>query len=162
MANAAPSFQRRKAQLTALALEGGVSEGDLLKLRAVLLFLALPHGSKLVKAPKIVSGLKTRGLKASLRSLYMWREAYLRSGFAGIVRRRRRDRGRSHAFGEDVLLRIVDAVTRIRWHGDITREYGAFKDTMSRESFRVWVHRFQKRFRLVEMPRREESVGLIF
>jgi hypothetical protein len=150
---------RRRAQLTALASEQGVLESDLLKLRAVMLLIDLPHGLKVAKSAKLVSGLKSRGVKASLRSLYTWRRQYLKSGFAGIVRRRRRDRAR---FSEDLLLRVVDATTRVRKHGDIRREYRAFRKVMSYESFRVWVHRFQMRLHLVEMPAREERIGFFF
>jgi len=162
VANTAPSFERRKARLTALASGQGVLESDLLKLRAVMLLIDLPHGLKVARSAKLVGGLKSRGVKASLRSLYTWRRRYLKSGFAGIVRRRRRDRAQSHRFSEDLLLRVVDATTRVRKHGDIRREYRAFRKVMSYESFRVWVHRFQMRLHLVEMPAREERIGFFF
>jgi hypothetical protein len=162
MPKAALSFDHRNEKLTALALEQRVLLSDLLKLRTVMFFLDLPHGCKVAKSATLVNGLKNRGLKASLRSLYVWRERYLRSGFAGLVRWRRRDRGRPHSFGDDVLLRIVDVAARVRSYGDVRREYASFQSAMCYETFRAWVRRAQKRLRLVEMPMKEERIGLIF
>lgn len=130
---------------------------DLLRFRAVLVLLAAPHGSKGAATRTIVEELEGR-LTLSVRSLSRWKANYLRSGFAGIPRRRRNDHGRPH-FNAATLARIVDASRRVRRHGDIAREFrGGFVGLMTPETFRFWVRHAQRQRRVVTLPlsKREE------
>jgi hypothetical protein len=156
------SPHHRNAELAGRSAQKATLGDNLLKLRAVLILLATQRGSKLEMAHTLTEKLRAKSLKASVRSLYFWRKNYLRSGFAGIARRRRSDRGRP-GFGAETLARIVDASTRVRRHGDLTREFrdGGFQKSMSAETFRAWVRRIQRQLRVIEMPEREEPLGLL-
>jgi len=156
------SPHRRKAELTGISAQKRVFDDNLLKLRSVLILLAAQHGSKTETARTLTTELTAKGLKASVRSIFRWRGRYLRSGFAGIARRRRSDRGRPQGFGGETLALIVDASTRVRRHGDLSREFRNFQGLMSLETFRTWVRRIQRQLRIVEMPRREEPIALLF
>jgi hypothetical protein len=134
---------------------------NLLKLRAVLMLIAASRGQKAVTVAGLSMSLQNTGLKASVRSIYHWRRNYLRLGFAGIARQRRIDRGMPRGFGKDVMAQVVDAAVRVRWYGDIRREYLAFEREASYETFRTWVRRIQARLRVVEMPRRGDGIGFL-
>jgi hypothetical protein len=155
------SVRARKCQLQGVSREEQALSDNLLKLRAVLVFLAARHGSKLTTARALVSELQAQGLKASHRSLYFWRLRYLRSGFAGIARRRRNDRGCPHAFGETTLARIVDAAMRVKRYGDVAREHRSLRLGIGYEGFRLWVRKIQRQLRVIEMPAGEERIGLL-
>jgi hypothetical protein len=71
-----------------------MSNGNPLKLRAVLVLFATRHGSKGAIARALVAALREKGLKASLRSLYFWRRRYACFGPGGLKRRKRSDAGR--------------------------------------------------------------------
>lgn len=154
----------RNAESTGLSADSQGLNDNFLKLRAVLILRAAPHGSKTSTARTLAMELQGRNLKASFRSLYFWQKNYLRAGFAGIPRRRRSDRGRPQGFGAEILARIVDASTRVHRHGDLSREFrgGGFHSSMTSETFRVWIRRIQRRLRIIEMPTREEPIALLF
>lgn len=116
---------------------------NLLKLRAVLILLAARRGAKTSTVTSLSRELKSYGAKASFRSLYHWRERYLRFGFAGIARRQRSDRNQPRGLSADALARIVDAATRIRRHGDVAREFRKADMGVSYETFRFWVSTFR-------------------
>jgi len=142
------------------ALFVGVSDVDdrlqrnLLRLRAVLFLLGAVGGSKVTTARTLADELRARRLKASIRSLYRWRNNYLRFGFAGIARRCRDDAGCPRRLGFEAIQRIVDAATRVKFHGDLTREFRGLRTGVSFETFRLWVRRIQRQLRVVELPER--------
>jgi hypothetical protein len=151
------SPHRRNADLTGLSGQEATLRDNLLKLRSVLILLAAHRGSKLEMARSLATELQAKSLKASVRSLYFWRGNYLRAGFAGIARRRRSDRSQPQCFSAEILARIVDIATRVRRHGDLSREFrsGGFRDYMCFESFRTWIRAVQRQLRVAEMPTRE-------
>ncbi|MDR3702001.1 MAG: hypothetical protein P4L56_20300 [Candidatus Sulfopaludibacter sp.] len=97
-----------------------------------------------------------------MRSLYVWRGQYLRSGFAGIVRRRRNDRGCPKRFSESVMVRLIDAATRVRDRGDVALEYRAFRSVMTYKTCWQWIRRLQTQLRVIEMPQRGDHIDLVF
>jgi hypothetical protein len=150
-----------KAQFTGLSAEQQALTDNLLKLRGVLILLAAPRGSKATTARNVASELKAARGRGSTRALYHWRGRYLRSGFAGIARRRRNDRDCPRGFGYATLVRIVDAATRVKRYGDLAREFRNLHVAISDETFRQWVRRIQKQLRVIEMPVREGSDGML-
>jgi hypothetical protein len=150
---ATTSLHRRNSKLTGITAEEATFNDNLLKLRAVLLLLDAKRGAKMETARTVSRELQRRKLKASIRSLYFWRTNYLRSGFAGIARRRRSDYSRPQKFGAGIFARMVDAAMRVHLHGDLSREFRAgFQGQMTYETFRVWTRRIQRQLRVVEMP----------
>jgi hypothetical protein len=150
------------AQLAGISAEEMRLQRNLLKLRGVLILLSARHGSKVATARVLADELNAKRVKASPRSIYAWRNRYLRSGFAGIERRLRNDRDYPRGFGQETLTRIVEAATRVQRHGDMAREFRRYGFGISYETFRVWVRRIQRQLRVVEIPEREETVGLRF
>lgn len=134
---------------------------DLWKLRAALILLGAQRGSKLASAHGCVAEFKARGLRVSIRSIYRWRNCYLQSGFAGIARKCRSDRGYPRQHGEEFLAGIIEAASRVRWHGDICREFRRMKPAIGYEQFRNWVRRAQAWLRLNEAPKRGANGGLL-
>jgi transposase len=135
---------------------------DLWKLRAALILLGAQRGSKLAAAHGCVAEFKATGLKVSIRSVYRWRDRYLQSGFAGIARKCRSDRGCPRQHAEEFLIRIIEAANRVRWHGDIRREFRRLKPAIGYEQFRTWIHRAQAWLRLNEAAKRGADRGLLF
>jgi hypothetical protein len=129
---------------------------NLLKLRAVLLLLGATYGSKLMTARAVADELRSRRLKASERSVYSWRNRYLRFGFAGIVRQRRSDAGCPLKFRDETITGIVEAAVRVKFHGDMAREFRRLRAGISYGNFRLWVRRIQKQLRVIELPERGE------
>jgi len=138
-----------------------VLSDNLLKLRAVLLILAARHGCKLETAGRVVSEIKKRGVRASVRSVHRWRARYLRSGFAGIVRRRRNDRDCPRAFAGKMIPRVVDAALRVKRHGDGMREFRNLGAPFCYHTFLRWVRWIQKELHLTEIPREEDRLDLL-
>jgi hypothetical protein len=66
---------------------------NLLKLRAVLVLLSAPWGTKRKVSEDLSREFTRRGVKFSARALYEWREKYVCFGLAGLNRRSRNDRG---------------------------------------------------------------------
>jgi len=77
--------------LTVISRDDSTLTDNLLRLRAVLILIDAPRGSKLATARALAAELKANGRRASFRSVYRWQERYLCHGFAGIARRRRVD-----------------------------------------------------------------------
>lgn len=157
----ATSSRRRTPRLTGLARQEQQLQCNLLKLRAVLVFSSQAYGSKLKTARGIVAELEGRDLKASVRSLYHWRKRYLVYGFPGLERSRRSDRGLSHRFGQDALVRIVEAALRVERYGDIASEFRKLRAGISYTTFRFWVRKIQSQLRVVEFPERGGNGGLL-
>ena len=134
---------------------------NLLRLRAVLLVLAARHGCKLETAGRVVAEIKTRGVRASIRSVHRWRAHYLRSGFAGIVRRRRNDRDCPRAFAGEMIPRVVDAALRVKRRGDAMREFRRLGAPFCYHTFLRWVRWVQKDLHVAEIPQREERLDLV-
>jgi hypothetical protein len=128
---------------------------NLLRLRAVLILLAASRGSKVATARAMAAELKAKCLKASPRSIYHWRDRYLRFGFAGILRRRRSDADCPRRFGAETIARLVDAATRVKRYGDLACEFRKLRLSICRESFRTWIWKIRRQLKVVEMPRRE-------
>jgi hypothetical protein len=133
----------------AVRASGDNLSDDLLRLRAVLIFLAAPRGAKRQTAAALSRDLGRFGLKAGVRSIYRWRNRYLCDGFAGLARRRRSDYGCLH-FDEETLVSIIDYAARVRRSGDLRREYGRLRPPISYETFRTWVRRLQGGFRFYQ------------
>jgi hypothetical protein len=89
------SSHGRSARLTGSSAKKKRVQSNL-RLRAVQALLAARHGCKLATARALSTELKARGLKASIRSLYFWRNRFLCLGRAG--RRTRRDAGFSRTW----------------------------------------------------------------
>jgi len=66
---------------------------NFLKLRAVLVLISAPWGTKKKTIEDLSREFERRGAKFSARSLYGWRERYLCFGLAGLDRQRRSDFG---------------------------------------------------------------------
>jgi hypothetical protein len=145
---------RRKELLAGISAGSRDLEDDLLKLRAVLILLAAPHGSKVATACATAAELRAKRLKASMRSIFRWQNSYLRFGFAGIVRRRRSDVDCPRRFGGETIVRLVDAATRVKRHGDLTREFRKLRAGICYGTFRAWVRRIRRQLKVIEMPRR--------
>ena len=148
--------------LPGLSVADEALQRDLWKLRAALILLGAARGTKLAAAAGCISEYKARGLKVSLRSIYHWRDRYLQSGFAGIARKGRSDRGYPRQRGEEFLVGVIEAANRVRRHGDICREFRRLKPSISYEQFRMWIHRAQAWLRLNEGPKRGAAHGLLF
>jgi hypothetical protein len=144
----ATSARRRNAELAAIAAEEAVFQDNLLRLRAVLILLSTPHGRKVATAGALLKELKRARLALSLRSLYRWRSRYLRFGFAGMLRRRRRDAGQPHGFSQETLARIVHAAVRVKRYGDLARSFRALRPGICAEAFRLWIRRIQRELRV--------------
>lgn len=157
----ATSRNQQEAHLASLSADQFKLNDNLFKLRGVLILLAAPRGTKATTARNVASELKAARGRGSTRALYHWRGRYLRSGFAGIARRRRNDRDCPRGFGYETLVRIVDAATRVRKYGDLAREFRNLHAAISDETFRTWVRRIQKQLRVIEMPVREGSDGML-
>jgi hypothetical protein len=125
--------------------QGRALDRDIFRLRAVLLLLRAPHGSKAAVAEACVGELRSLGFRASTRALYFWRDRFLYAGFSGLQRRARRDRGIPRKLNEEVFQGIVAAAGRIRRVGDIRREYRRLQPPLSYEGFRWWLRRFRQR-----------------
>lgn len=162
MRSAAASQRGRVTRLPGLPAADEALQRDLWKLRAALILLGAARGAKLAAARGCISEFKSKGLKVSLRSLYRWRDRYLQSGFEGITRKGRSDRGRPRQHGEEFLTGIIEAANRVSWHGDISREFRRMKPSISYEAFRVWIHRAQAWLRLNEAPKGGAAHGLLF
>jgi hypothetical protein len=134
----------------------------LLKMRAVLLLVDAPRGSKVVTADALAEELRVSHLMASKRSLYRWCRYYRRYGLIGLVRRRRNDRGRPQSFEADMLASIVDAAKRVRRHGDLAREFRNFKGLLSYPTFLFWIRRIKRQCKVREIPVKEATVALLF
>jgi hypothetical protein len=147
-------LRRRAASLSGNFSDDQVLRQDLLKLRAVVFLLSVPHGAKSAAIAGVMSALAEKGVPASRGSLYRWRSLYLRSGFAGIIRKDRRDKGRPRKSMAEVLPCIVDAATRVHRTGDIAREFRKIRPKASYEAFRRWVRTFQKQIGVLEIPPR--------
>jgi hypothetical protein len=150
----------RITQLPGLPSMDEVVNQDLMKLRAVLILSGTPRGLKVPTARQLAAELRKRRVKSSQRSLFHWQERYLRDGFAGIARRRRSDFGQPRQISEEILLKIVKAAARVRFSGDIRREYRQLAPPICYETFRNWVRRLQGSFGVIEMPVREERLAL--
>jgi hypothetical protein len=158
----ATSTMRRTALLTGDLADDRRLKHNLLKLRGVLILLAARRGFKMATARDLAIQLKARGLKASMRSLYFWRGRYLRSGFAGLVRRRRIDLGHPRCFGWETLVRIVDAATRVRRRGDLAREFRGLRGAgINSRTFGFWVRRVRRDSKIIEIPTGCDSDGSI-
>lgn len=64
-----------------------------------------------------------------------------------------------HRFGWEILTGIVEAATRVKRYGDLVREFRKLRPGISYRSFCVWVRKVQRQLRVVEMPRRKETIG---
>ncbi len=163
MRNPPSAAERRRGPLAGITVQDAALRRDLLKLRLVLTLIAAPRGSKLATVRACVAECRaTNRFKVCVRSVYGWRECYLRLGFAGIARKRRSDRGNPRNFGTDVLARLVDAASRVRRQGDVQREYRAFRSLMAYETFRGWIRRLRAKLRVIQIPQRGDRSGLIF
>jgi hypothetical protein len=118
---------------------------DLLRLRGLLVVFAAPRGCKVVMARTVARDLISKGLRASVRSLYHWRTRYLLGGVGALARKRRSDLGRPLARTEEWLPRIVEAAGRARRSGDIAREYRRIGPPISYECFRTWLNLLRAR-----------------
>ena len=152
----------RSPRLTGIARDDYGLNDNLLKLRAVLILLATPWGAKKKTAAILSRELKARRLRSSWRSIYRWQHRYQLDGFAGIVRKRRSDRGSQRNFSEEILEAIVESAGRVRRFGDIRREYCRLKPPVCYETFRAWIHRIEPFFRVTEMAERGGVSGLFF
>jgi hypothetical protein len=148
----------RNARLPGISAGEQALEGDLLKLRAVLILLGARHGFKVATARSLAGELRAIGLKASPRSIYFWRRRYLVFGFAGIRWRRRDDTGCPRRLGQETFARIVDAATRVKRYGDLACEFRKLRLGISRETFRTWIWRIRRQLKVVEMPPRRGGV----
>jgi len=109
-------------------------------------------------------GVRVRAIRATAeavgccpRTLYAWRERYLRKGFAGLLRVPRSDRGRFKTIGERGIAAIADAVPDIRAWGDVASAWRLSGLRCSYGSYRFWVRTIQHRLKVIEMPVREED-----
>jgi len=126
----------------------------------VLILLAARQGSKLAVAAACVAELKSDAFKISVRSVYRWRDRYLRFGFAGLRRKARIDSGYPRRFGEAVMMAMVDAAVRLGPRGNVAREFRRLRPGVCYGSFRLWVRRLQAEF-LVTKRRGESDVLLL-
>jgi hypothetical protein len=152
------SLHRRNIKLAALSADSKGLNSHLFKLRAVLILLAAPYGSKAETIRTVVAELREK-LKISSRSLRRWKTNYLRFGFAGIPRRRRNDSGHPQGFDAALLVSIADASKHVRRYGDLARAFrnGSFQNDMSQETFRVWIRRAQRQLRVAEISKRRRE-----
>ena len=151
--------EHRRKPASRIPGDAAAERVKLLKIRAVLMLQGTRHGEKATAARELVAALKAMGVTASVRTIYVWRSRYLRSGRAGIDKRLRSDSGRMRAGGRDVFERLLDAVQKVRRHGDIAREFRRGSWPFGREMFRIWVHRIQRRV-LVMPARRKHGIVL--
>ena len=151
----------RKARLSGSSMEERALSDNLLRLRAVLLVLAARHGCKLETARRVVAEIKTRGVRTSIRSVHRWRARYLRSGFAGIVRRRRSDRDCPRAFAGETIPRVIDAALRVKRHGDASREFRKLGAPFCYHTFLRWIRWVQRELHVIEIPEREDRLDLL-
>ena len=147
-----PSSQRRNTGLLSSSEDEALRRNPL-KFRAVVVLLATPHGSKEALIATLRKKLASKGITASRSSIYDWRKRVLRRGFAGLLRKLRRDRGSLRA--PEALPLIVDAAARVRRFGDIAREFRKLQPSMSRETWRRRIRNLQQRMAVIEMPSRE-------
>lgn len=114
---------------------------DLVKLRLVLILGAAPRGSKIEIARAAVAKLRGQCQRISVRSVYRWQARYESDGFAGLLRRTRRDHARVRR--ADLLSIVIYCAIRVRQRGDIQAEYNRLKPAISYSTFRTWVRRIQ-------------------
>ncbi len=110
--------------------------GNLLKLRAVLLLLAAPRGAKRAMAANL-----SRKLNTSPRTLYHWQARFLCDGLVGIERRRRSDSGFCRL--DERSIEAIIAFAANRGHGSIRGEYSRLRLPICYEAFRLWVRKVQ-------------------
>ena len=147
--------------LTGISRDDSTLNDNLLRLRAVLILIDAPRGSKLATARALAAELKANGRRPSLRSVQRWQERYLIYGFAGIARRSRSDRwDPSQLFGYPV--NVIDCAARVLHSGDTRREYRRVKPSVCYETFRKWIRRVQAELRAPDVPKGGESLGLFF
>ncbi len=143
MRRSASALGRRNLPVS-LSSAGESLQHDLLKLRAVLISIRAPRGSKLSRTRAIAAELSATGRHFSLRSIYRWRERYLAlGGFAGIARQVRSDRWNPKHSGYDFLISMVDCATRACHPGDIRHAYRQLKPAVCYETFRREIRRIQ-------------------
>jgi hypothetical protein len=152
------SPRKTKAILTRRPTVDEILKSDLAKLRAAILMATAEYGRKQAVALACVTQLRAEGHRASVRSIYRWRTLYTRSGFAGLTRRPRADRGRSK-IPVHVLLQIVDAAARLRRRRNMAGEFRRVKPGISYASFRRWVLYIQAQWRDSGTPQRREAIA---
>ncbi len=126
----------------------------LLRFRAVLLALDTPHGRRVGNLKEMASGLGV-----SVRTIYHWRHAYLVYGFSGLVRRVRWDCGRTKKISTNELALIANAVPRLRFRGDIKREWRASGLGICYSNYKRWIRLIKNRLNMTEFPLKEGLNG---
>lgn len=122
------------------------------RFRIVNSAMATPRGKRV----QAIRGLAKR-FHCAFRTIYNWRAAYLKGGFAGLIRKHRNDRGRPRKAGLSLLAAVAEAATRIQRQGDISREWRASGLPVSFETWRTWLHEVQRRLRITVVSRPGEE-----
>jgi len=121
-----------------------------LKLRAVTRLLTTPRGRKTGVAQQLASECGR-----SVRAVFDWQRQFRRWGYAGLAHARA-DKGVPRVYSASEFERVIQAAGRIRWHGDIRREWRSLKLPGSYQQFRRWVRQLRA-FGYVETESRMES-----
>ena len=138
---------------TGVCLAFGPSDGKLrdnfrayLQLRAILYLENVRRGGKVAAAREAAESFGV-----SLRSVYTWREQFRKLGILGLLRRRRRDCGRSRSLSADIIEAIRQRQGEMRGRGNLSSVWRSLGKPATFESFRYWVRLIQKS-KLVELP----------
>jgi transposase len=122
------------------------------RFRIVNSAMTAPRGKRV----QAIRGLSKR-FHCAFRTIYNWRSAYLKAGFAGLLRKHRSDRGKPRKAGLSLLAAVAEAATRIQRSGDIAREWRASGLPVSFETWRTWLHEVQRRLRITVVSRPGEE-----
>lgn len=109
-----------------------------IKFRAAIRLMNTPYGQKMAVADRLAEETGR-----ARRSVLQWQTLYAQRGSEGLLHNRA-DEGFPRTYSEEQFDLVIQASRRIRFQGDLIREFRNLGLPGCKETFRVWVNRVKK------------------
>jgi hypothetical protein len=109
-----------------------------IKFRAAIRLMNTPYGQKIAIADRLA--FETGRAR---RSVLQWQTLYNQRGSDGLLHSRA-DKGKHRIYSDQQIDLVIEAARKIRFNGDLAREWRKLGLPGCKETFRVWIRRVKK------------------